>query len=56
MTPARPTTDDAKVFAKDFIVTSDRNDRSLIAKDQFRDPCRHDANAKLAGVIGLRRS
>jgi hypothetical protein len=56
MTPARPTTDDAKVFAKDFIVTSDRNDRSLIAKHQFRDPCRHDANAKLAGVIGLRRS
>ena len=48
MTPARPTTDDAKVFAKVFIVTSDRNDRSLIAKHLFRDPCRHDTNAKLA--------
>jgi hypothetical protein len=54
MTPARPTTGDAKGFARVFIVTSDRNDRSLIAKHQFRGPCRHDANAKLAGVIGLR--
>jgi hypothetical protein len=40
MTPARPTTGDAKIFAKVFIVRSDRNDRSLIAKHQFRDPCR----------------
>jgi hypothetical protein len=54
MTAARPTTGDAKVFVKVFIVTSDWNDRSLIAKHQFRGPCRHDANAKLAGVIGLR--
>jgi hypothetical protein len=43
MTPAPPTTGDAKVF----IVTSDRNDHSLIAKHQIRDPCRHDATAKL---------
>jgi hypothetical protein len=50
MTAARPTTGDAKVF----IVTSDWNDRSLIANHQFRGLSRHDANAKLAGVIGLR--
>jgi hypothetical protein len=46
---ARKRQGDAKVF----IVTSDRHDRSLIAKHHFRDACRHDANAKLAGVIAF---
>jgi hypothetical protein len=55
MTSARPTMlGSDRVTPKSFIVTSDRNDRSLIAKHQLRDPCRHDANAKLAGVICLR--
>jgi hypothetical protein len=46
MTPARPTTlGSDRGTAEVFIVTSDRNDHSLIAKHQLRDPCRHDANA-----------
>jgi hypothetical protein len=51
MTPARPNARKRQGGAKVFIGTSDRDERSLIAKHQLRDPCRHDANATRAGVI-----
>ena len=35
------------------MVTADRYDRPLIAKNDFRDPCRNDSDAKLTGVIAF---
>jgi hypothetical protein len=35
------------------IVTADRDHRSLVAENHFRDPRRNDADAELTGIIAL---
>jgi hypothetical protein len=54
MTPARPTTLGSDRVTPKFYCNF-RSERPLADREaSMRDPCRHDANAKLAGVICLR--